>query len=307
MKKILLFLLPNFLFSCIWIHGTTIDGEHKYQSIRPMMLKQTIENESPQSKIKHILEKRQYKTIPTDKLSEDDAVILMLQGKYDDSIEKLLELNQLHPNKYSIASNLGTAYELNGENEKALKWITEGIRRDADSHYGTEWLHQLILKLKIEESHNKNLLQTQRAIPLPSKFNLDDNISINNQIHTISDVRKALNYQLNERLIFVKPKEQIVADLLYTKARIEAKASTVEEALEYLKLAELYGFVNPKLLEETRAKYLDIREHPSLSYYTTLLTDYDAMVEITLPIILILLLGILLTRLIFDRKKKKVD
>ena len=305
MKKILLLLLPTFLFSCIWINGTTIEGEHNFQSsghFYASMLQRTIKEKSPQSTIENILENRKNKTISGNELSEDDAVILMLQGKYDDSIKKLLKLNKLYPNKYSIASNLGTAYELNGENEKALKWITEGIRRDANSHYGTEWLHQLILKLKIEESQNKNLLQTKRAIPLPLKFNLDDNISINNQTHPIYDIQKALNYQLRERLIFVKPTEQIVADLLYTQARIEAQVSTVEEGLEYLKLAELYGFANPKLLEEKRAYYQDIIDHPSLSYYPASLSNPNRVGEVAVSIALIALLAIvliLLKRFIF--------
>ncbi len=309
MKKILLILLPISLFSCIWINGTTIDGEHKYQGsgyIYSTMFKQTIEHLSPQTKLEDILKEKNSKTTLIDDLSEDDAVILMLQGKYDDSIKKLLELNKLYPNKYSIASNLGTAYELNGENEKALQWITEGIRRDANSHYGTEWLHQLILKLKIEESQNKSLLQTKRVIPLPLTFNLDDNISINNQIHTISDIRKALNYQLKERLVFVKPTEQIVADLLYAKARIEAQVSTLEAGLEYLKLAKLYGFANPKLLEEKRAYYQDIVDHPSLSYYFDYLFNFHDIGELGIIIALIALLGIiliLLKRFIFARWK----
>jgi len=310
MKKILLLLLPVYLFSCIWINGTTIDGEHEYQGfgyIYANVLKETIEYESPQSKLKDILEERKDKKVSADELSEDDAVILMLQGKYEESIKKLLELNQRHPNKYSIASNLGTVYELNGENEKALKWITEGIKRDANSHYGTEWLHQLILKLKIEERQNKNFLQTKRAIPLPEKFNLDDNITIDNQTHTISDIQKALGYQLRERLVFVKPKEQIVADLLYAHARIEAQLSTVEEGLKYLELAELYGFANSKLLEEKRAYYQDIVEHHSLSYYLALLDNPNTIWEVIVTVVFIALLGILLIllkRLIFGRGKK---
>ena len=297
MKKILLLFLPISLFSCMWVNGTTIDGEHGYQSfgkIYANMIKSTIEEETPQSKLEYILEKRNETASSADESSEDDAVILMLQGKYEESIKKLLKLNELHSNKYSIASNLGTAYELNGENKKALKWITEGIKRDANSHYGTEWLHQLILQLKIEEHQNKNLLQTKRAIPLPTKFNLDTNITINNQTHTISDIRKAITYQLEERLIFVKPKEQIVADLLYTNARIEAQVSTVEEALKYLELAELYGFANPKLLAEKRAYYQDIVEHHSLSYYLDLLSNSNTLEDVSVKVALFALIAVLI-------------
>jgi len=309
LKKLLLFLLPASLFSCIWIHGTTLDGKHKYQGygyVSALILTETIERASPQKTLKNILEERKYKTVSSDELEEENAVILMLQGKYDDSIKKLLTLNKLHPKKYSIASNLGTAYELNGENEKALTWITEGINRDSSSHYGTEWLHQLILKLKIKESKNKNFLQTKRAISLPLKFILDDNISINNQTHTISDIRKAINYQLKERLVFVKPKDKIVSDLFYTASRIEAQATTAEEGLAYLELAELYGFANPKLLKDKKAHYQNIIEHPPLSYYFDLLFDsFDDIVSFALIVVIGIFLSMLFINLknsIFKRK-----
>ena len=84
MKKILLLLLPVYLFSCIWINGTTIDGEHEYQGVGDFFssrLKRTVEEESPKTKLKDILEDRKDKKVSADELSEDDAVILMLELK----------------------------------------------------------------------------------------------------------------------------------------------------------------------------------------------------------------------------------
>jgi hypothetical protein len=51
------------------------------------MFKKTIEFLSPQTKLEDILKEKNSKTTLIDDLSEDDAVILMLQGKYDDSIK----------------------------------------------------------------------------------------------------------------------------------------------------------------------------------------------------------------------------
>jgi hypothetical protein len=48
-----------------------------------------------------------------------------------------------------VAANLGTALELLGNKEEALHWIREGIRRNPQSHEGTEWLHAKILEAKI--------------------------------------------------------------------------------------------------------------------------------------------------------------
>ena len=49
------------------------------------------------------------------------------------------------PGNARVAANLGTALELKGENEEALKWIREGVIRDASEHDGSEWLHARIL------------------------------------------------------------------------------------------------------------------------------------------------------------------
>jgi len=307
MKKILFLLLPTFLFSCIWINGTTIDGDYKetsdygYSSI----LKHIIENESAQTKLENLLDNKASFTTLTNEIKENDAVILMLQGKYESSIEMLLALNQKNPKKYSIASNLGTVYELNGENKKALQWIKEGTKRDKNSHYGTEWLHELILKTKIEQKNNPNLLQNQRVIALSPKFTLKSTLKIEGEEHTISDILKALRYQLRERLIFVKPKEPIVADLIFTYAKIEAETGTLEEALKILTLAKDYGFSDPQLLQESQERYEDIIKHPSLLYHIKSLQKPDNIVKFVM-IILLLIILILIKRAVVYMYKKVV-
>lgn len=269
----IILLVPSLTQACIWIDGTTIDGEyisrggHSYSEF----LKQTVEKVSPQTKLKEILKNK----IDNE---EDKAVILLLKGEYENAIESLLKLNNIYPNKYSIASNLGTTYELNGENEKALQWIKEGIKRDTKSHYGTEWLHVYILKMKIKLNKEPNFLQHNRMIPLQKSFTAEDSILIDNHSHTIVQLKKALNYQLQERIVFVKPKEAIVADLFFTLAQIEAKTKSIEDAMGYLELAELYGFSNPQLLDKIKKSYQDTIENPSFFYHFHLSTNLIPMI-----------------------------
>jgi len=269
MKKLLFILFPSLLLSCMWIDGTTIDGEYTNDAstFEVKWMKKSISSHNTQTKLKNILEYSDTKERSKNEQEEFDAIVLLLKGKYEQSIEKLLTLDKQLNNKYSIASNLGTAYELSGNNIEALKWITEGIKRDASSHYGTEWLHQLILKTKIKLQENPNWLKTNRIIPLPSKFNRKSNIIIENKTYDINEIQKALNYQLRERVIFVKPKDVIVADLFYTLARISAQKSSVEKGLGYLELSELYGFSQPELLKKREEFYIHIEENPSFTYY----------------------------------------
>jgi len=269
-KLIYLILLPSFLFSCLWVDGTTIDGKYTDHATPPMVLN-NIYNEiiykvNAKTKLKDIIEHSNIKNMTPDEKEEFNATVLILEGKYKQAIDKLLKLNKKLKNKYSIASNLGTAYELYGNNKDALLWIKEGIKRDPKSHYGTEWLHVLILQTKSKLQKDPNWLKKNRIISLPSKFNKNSNITIDNKIYTINKIKKAINYQLQERIVFVKPKDPIVADLFFTLAIITAHTSSVEEALEYLKLSKLYGFSQLELLKKREAKYIKIKENHSLKY-----------------------------------------
>ncbi|MGY8770933.1 MAG: tetratricopeptide repeat protein [Pirellulales bacterium] len=61
------------------------------------------------------------------KKRSDMTVAMIHLGKTQQAIDILVELEEKHPGEYTIAGNLGTAYELVGENELAIKWIKIGI------------------------------------------------------------------------------------------------------------------------------------------------------------------------------------
>src|SRR6185437_11772073 len=81
----------------------------------------------------------------------DYSIALMYLGRSKEAVELLQALENERPGEYFIAANLGTAYELTGNNEEAARWIAEGIRRNPESHEGTEWLHLKILEAKIAQ------------------------------------------------------------------------------------------------------------------------------------------------------------
>jgi tetratricopeptide (TPR) repeat protein len=100
---------------------------------------------------------------------QDKAVVTILSGDHQRGIAILLELEHAQPGDYNTAANLGTAYELAGENEQALTWIKEGLKRNPNSHRGTEWLHVLILQAKLEEERGQGLSASERLVQLPQK------------------------------------------------------------------------------------------------------------------------------------------
>lgn len=174
----------------------------------------------------------------------DKGLILIIQGKYQEAIELYNKIEKSDPDRYSTASNIGTAYELMGNNEKALYWIEKAIEIMPDSHYGSEWIHANILKAKIKGDQyitsqfliNHDFGNTKIPVSTLNK----------KQLHSL---REQLYYQLNERMTFVKPVDKIVAQLLFDLGNVSYLYGDKEEAMEDYEKAKEYGFKDPLLKE----------------------------------------------------------
>lgn len=247
--------VPHVSFGCVWVHGTTLDGMPQIYSPggRLSILKRAME-ETPQVRLEAILS---HQSDAEQKSSEEElkAVEAIVLGDPHRAISLLEGIEKATPGLYSTAANLGTAYELAGDNAKALKWITEGVARNRESHYGTEWLHQQILETKIRLAADPQYLTSHRVISLPERFNNDTRVEVKGSERTVKEIAWAINYQLRERMVFVKPPDPVVADLLFTLGEIEAHIGAVESAFPFLEIARLYGFADPSLLLETTNRY----------------------------------------------------
>ncbi len=246
---------PTLSFACIWIDGTTLDGlPHRYSPAVPIQFLQQAMDTTPQERLETL---RSYHANAEKKSSEEErqAVEAMLSGNPQAAVSLLLEIERTTPGEYSTAANLGTAYELAGDNENALKWITEGIARNTGSHGGTEWLHQEILETKIRLATAHQYLASHRVIPLPEEFDIHTRVNVDGSEYSVMEIAQAISYQLRERMVFIKPSDPIVADLLFTFAQIEAQTGVVESALPLLEKAKSYGFADPILLGQTAEKY----------------------------------------------------
>lgn len=225
-------------FACLNTSATKLDGAstddsrlHEAYVLRAVM-------KMPPAKAFSLNELNAPKT-PAEKL-ERQALELIYAGDYSDAVPLLRQAEALQPGGYSIAANLGTAYELTGDNASALSWISEGIRRNPSSHMGTEWIHVLILEAKLNDA--KPASQTALYLKLPEVLNQDTPIVINGISRPAKEVRDAISYQLQERMVFVKPQDAYVADLLFTLAQLDLHLASVESANELLDLAVSYGF-----------------------------------------------------------------
>ncbi|MEO5913365.1 MAG: hypothetical protein ABIS50_03970 [Luteolibacter sp.] len=250
------FLLSIPADACMWVDGTTLDGGTRtIGGLSPAKMLRLSLNSSPEDKLDELIEARREDHKDADTWSELEGVRKVITGDYDQAITIFNESEAKFPGRYSTAVNLGTAYELKGELNLALKWISEGIRRNPDSHMGTEWLHVEILKARMKLKENPDYLREHHVIELPESFSATSSFKIDGDSHTGDDVRDALEYQLRERMIFVKPPDPIVADLLFTFGQVEGRTNVVESGMQLMEMAREYGFPNPELIAEATKQY----------------------------------------------------
>ena len=176
----------------------------------------------------------------------DYSVALMYAGRSAEAVERLEQLEKEKPGEYFIAANLGTAYELSGKNEEALQWIREGIRRNPDSHQGTEWLHARILEAKIAQQRDPDYFKQHSVLEL-SPQDIGQQLVFGEVKISTSQLAMAIEYQLGERLQFVKPPDPAVASLLFDYAALEAATRTLESAWGVLQMALEYGYPADKI------------------------------------------------------------
>ena len=183
----------------------------------------------------------------------DIGVVLILQKKYNEAIKLYNQIEKTHPNRYSTASNLGTIYELTGDNVNALKWIEKALKINPISHNSSEWIHVNILKAKVNNLifSSQNIIKTNFTFESLPKTNLKN--------ENLESLRFQIYCQLNERMSFIKEKDKSIAVLLFDLANIDyLLGKKSNQYKELYKMAIGYGF--DKKFVEDRLKAIEKHE-----------------------------------------------
>lgn len=221
------------------------------------------------------------------KYLSDKGYVLVIQGKYKEALNLYLSIEKTHPNRYSTASNLGTIYELLGDNVNALKWIKRSVAISPDSHNGSEWLHIKILEAKINPSNIRGdfFIKTDFG-----KFDRPvSDLSVNQSQKLINSIY----YQLNERMSFIKSEDPIIGLLLFELGNLSMLESKYDDANEIFKIAKDYGHESD-LLERRISFTNGVLFAKAISYTTqTIYTEVNYEKTALLAIsILIALIGL---------------
>jgi tetratricopeptide (TPR) repeat protein len=153
------------------------------------------------------------------KLHSDYAVNLARIGKAREAQVILSRLLKAYPQEYNLMANLGTVYELNHNLDSAMFWLKKAHNLNPKAHKSSEWIHLKIIEIKIKFGRNLDWLQNNSSLGL--------NI---NQLKTAPysspDYKKAqaiteqLKYQLQKRIPFTAPPDELTAGLLTDLAEL---------------------------------------------------------------------------------------
>lgn len=192
----------------------------------------------------------------------DIALNLMKLGQADSAVKILYPLMLKYPKEYNITANLGTAYELTGQLDSALKYISRGIEINPDSHHGSEWIHKKILEAKIKEELSPDWLDSHLIISLEDipEWQKEPQLSIVGINHKIA-------YQVRTRVPFTPAPNKVIANLLITMGDLNKKQGTYENAIlayvHALKFAPSHWKrkITNRIVELNRQKERMVRNH----------------------------------------------
>jgi tetratricopeptide (TPR) repeat protein len=293
-------ILKNGAYVYIDYRGLVPHGHHFLSREFPQIIKQ--------------LDSLYRKTNDIDYLS-DKGYILIVQKKYDEALELYLNIEKIKPNRYSTASNIGTLYELIGENQKAYEWIKKSIQINPESHNGSEWLHLNILQAKIKKIDDAHLGE----FLINNSFGKDVIPKIDLPKETLKELAKSIYYQANERMSFIKPKDKIISALLFELGNAVKIIGENENAIRIYNLAKEYGFqdelVNQRIIYcyQSKNKYVE-KENQKLYENITKVkrskqgvdVDYVGQIESVLVILSIVAALLLIVSIILYLKWKNL-
>lgn len=171
------------------------------------------------------------------KLLSDYAWYELRIGNKENAVKLLEGLYAKHPDEYNILANLGTAYEVTGNNEKALELLRKAVAINPQSHYGSEWIHIKILEQKVAAQPDYRLILDLNADKDPEGWLAG---KVYNKPIAADSLMVQLAFQLHERISFIAPPDPIVGQLVKDFADLVALTHSKKEAKEFYAFAITY-------------------------------------------------------------------
>lgn len=173
-----------------------------------------------------------YEETKDDKYLVDIGIIEAELGHFKKALSIFQKLAKKHPEDYKIVASLGTCYELNGQLDSAFKYIKKGIQLNPDSHYGSEYIHLKILRIKKKMLSDPTYLDDHDILKM-SQQELSPDVYEEKALHLL--------HQLRERIPYSPVPDPVVADLLETLGDYYQKTSITDAYYAYVMAKEYAG------------------------------------------------------------------
>ncbi len=138
-------LLPTALWACLWDYDTIKMERSRFPETLELITGKFLRH-SPEFyewRIKDRLAR--LKSDPADaRLLDDLSVAYDKTGQLEQAIETALREQKLHPDRYEVASNLGTFYFHAGRLDDSLTEINRALQINADAHFGREKYQKIL-------------------------------------------------------------------------------------------------------------------------------------------------------------------
>ncbi len=277
----LLFLtISSTSFACINGSGFNVFGEktsYDYpikfiSSIRPKLSQTEIDK-----KLKELTIKLEKDSSNWDFINL--SIYLIYNNQLDSAITILEKVQQRGGDSYSIYSNLGVAYELKGNNDSAYYWTKKGLEINPSSHMESEWIHLKILEAQMAINNDANWLKNNTVLghtigndSIPTTI-LNDN-------YARQRLAIGIEYQLRERMYFVKPKNKVVAQLLLQLADLYSLSVDLNNASGTYLLAQRYDPDLAPIINKRLAKVRLVLTPIETTYLDSLESSSDTLLPI---------------------------
>jgi tetratricopeptide (TPR) repeat protein len=173
--------------------------------------------------------------------TQNSIAVNLIKLRRLDEAEKILDvLYRNHPEDYSVTVNLGTLYELQGKNKKALEYIKKAIALNSNSHNGSEWFHIKVLEFKLKNIPT-NQISSQNILGISSLKNKDAN-----------EIGYNINYQLRESIPFTPTPNIMMAKILQEYGDFLADSISIKGAYVIYEIAMDYDKDNVLNLAKKR-------------------------------------------------------
>lgn len=191
---------------------------------------------------------------PNFKILSDYALCLVKAGKTKEALIVFEALVKKYPDEYTLHANLGTTYELTGNNQLALEHIQKSMLINPKSHKGSEWIHVKLLETKIALEKNPKYLKQNTVLNLSEK-----------QLSSEKTIT-FLTIQLKERFPFCAgPKDPIMAGLFEHLGDCYMEQISFEYAKAFFQIATNYYGDQSSRLKEKIEKARLLREQYQFS------------------------------------------